>query len=206
MRNFYLTASKRGIINTPSYNNATNFYTNSTYSESNDPGVSGTKEATIRLGILKHDTTDYSTGFLPVGPNRSGDTGTQYFTFAFRRRVAANFRIIMESSSGVAGVWYAVPGTNIDNSSGLNGWVEASSQYAGVGLPGTDTGNGGNGLPGGAYVGSDVIPLNTSLSASDQYQMTLGTENMSNATGNVVLVRLALTSGQSVSSISIGDT
>ena len=191
---------------TPSYNNATNFYTNSTYSESSDPGVAGTKEATIRLGVLKHDTTNYSTGFLPVGPNRSGDTGTQYFTFAFRRRVAANFRIIMESSSGVAGVWYAVPGTNIDNSSGLNGWVEASSQYAGVGLPGTDTGNGGNGLPGGAYVGSDVIPLNTSLSASDQYQMTLGTENMSNATGNVVLVRLALTSGQSVSSISIGDT
>ena len=191
---------------TPSYNSATNFYTNSLYSESSDPGVSGTKEATIRLGILQHDVTDYSTGFLPVGPNRSGDTGTQYFTFAFRRRVAANFRIIMQSSSGVAGVWYAVPGTNIDDSSGLNGWVESTSQYAGVGLPGTDTGNGGNGFAGGAFTGSDVIPTNTSLSSSDEYQMTLGTENMSNATGNVVLVRIALTSGQSVSSISIGDT
>ena len=34
--------------------------------------------------------------------------------------------------------------------------------------------------------------------------MTLGTENMSNATGNVMLVRIALTSGQSISSLSIG--
>jgi hypothetical protein len=35
--------------------------------------------------------------------------------------------------------------------------------------------------------------------------MTLGEENMSNATGNVVLVRIALASGQSVSSISIAE-
>ena len=34
--------------------------------------------------------------------------------------------------------------------------------------------------------------------------MTLGTENMSNATNNVVLVRIALTSGQSVTALSIG--
>ena len=42
----------------------TNFYTNSTYSESSDPGVSGTKEATVRLGVIKHDVTDYSSGYL----------------------------------------------------------------------------------------------------------------------------------------------
>ena len=35
--------------------------------------------------------------------------------------------------------------------------------------------------------------------------MTLGTENMSNARNNVVLVRIALTSGQSVSALSIGE-
>ncbi len=34
--------------------------------------------------------------------------------------------------------------------------------------------------------------------------MTLGSENMSNATGNVVLIRIALASGQSVTSLSIG--
>ena len=49
----------------PTYNGSTNFYTSNLYSEGSDPGVSGTKEATIRLGVLKHDTTDYSTGFLP---------------------------------------------------------------------------------------------------------------------------------------------
>ena len=53
---------------TPSYT-ATNFYTNNVYTEASDPGVAGTQEASIRIGILKHDVTNYSTGFLPVGPN-----------------------------------------------------------------------------------------------------------------------------------------
>jgi hypothetical protein len=187
---------------TPSYNSATNFYTNSPYTESADPGVSGTKEATIRLGVLKHDVTDYSSGFLPAGPDRSGDTGTQYFTFAWRRTTTANFDINITSSSGIAGCWYAAPGTTMDDSSGLNGWIEATTQYNGVGLPGSDTGNGGNGSNGGAFTGADVIPTGSSLSGG--YTMTLGTANLSNATGNVCLVRIALTSGQSITALSIG--
>ena len=188
--------------NTPSYTNSTNFYTNSVFSEAADPGVSGTKEATVRLGVLAYNITNYSTGYLPVGPDRSGDTGTQYFTFAFRRRVVANFDIAIESSTGVSGVWYALPGSGIDASSGLNGWVECTSQYAGVGIPGTNTGAGGNGLAGGAYTGADVIPTGTSINGT--YTMTLGSENMSNSTGNVVIIRVALVSGQSVSALSIG--
>ena len=187
---------------TPTYNSATNFYTNSVYTESADPGVAGTKEATIRLGVLKYDVTDYSTGYLPAGPDRSGDTGTQYFTFAFRRTTTANFDINITSSSGIAGLWYAAPGTVLDDSSALNGWIEGTSQYAGVGNPGTDTGNGGNGLAGGAFTGADVIPTGSSLSGG--YTMTLGTANLSNATGNVCLVRIALTSGQSITALSIG--
>ena len=187
---------------TPTYNSATNFYTNSLYTESANPGVSGTKEATIRLGVLKYDVTDYSSGFLPAGPDRSGDTGTQYFTFAFRRTTTANFDVNITSSSGIAGLWYAAPGTVLDDSSGLNGWIEGTSQYAGVGNPGTDTGNGGNGLAGGAFTGADVIPTGSSLSGG--YTMTLGTANLSNATGNVCLVRIALTSGQSITALSIG--
>ena len=187
---------------TPSYTDTTNFYTNSLYSESADPGVSGTKEATIRLGVLKHDVTDYSSGYLPAGPDRSGDTGTQYFTFAFRRTTTANFDINITSSSGIAGCWYAAPGTTMDDSSGLNGWIEATTQYNGIGLPGSDTGNGGNGSNGGAFTGADVIPTGSSLSGG--YTMTLGTANLSNATGNVCLVRIALTSGQSITALSIG--
>ena len=184
----------------PSFVGSTNFYTNNTYSEASDPGVSGTKEATIRLGNIKYDVTDYSTGFLPAGPDRSGDTGTQYFTFAFRRRVVSNFDINI-TSSGIAGLWIAAPGTAIDDASTINGWLDASVVYNGSGVPGADTGNGGNGSNGCASTGGDVIASSTSLSGS--YTMTLGTENLTNATGNVALVRIALTSGQSVTSLSI---
>ena len=185
---------------TPSYNGATNFYTSNPYSESSDPGVAGTKEATVRLGVLKYDVTNYSSGYLPVGPNRSGDTGTQYFTFAFRRKVVANFDINITSSSGISGLWIAAPGTNIDSTSGLNGWLRADTAYAGSGIPGSGTG--GNGSDGCAYNNGDRILSSTSLSGG--YTMTLGSENLSNATGNVLLVRIALTSGQSITSLSIG--
>lgn len=189
--------------NTPSFNSATNFYTNDLYSENSDPGVSGTKEATIRLGVLKYDVTDYSSGFLPVGPDRSADTGTQYFTFAFRRQVVANFDINITSSSGISGLWIASPGTAIDSASGLNGWIDSSTTYGGSGVPGSDTGNGGNGSDGCAFTSGDRIATGTSLSGG--YTMTLGSENMSNATGNVVLVRIALASGESVTALSIGE-
>ena len=199
IRIFDLSAA---TADTPSFNGSTNFYTNSPYSESNDPGVSGTKEATIRLGVLKHDVTDYSSGYLPVGPNRSGDTGTQYFTFAFRRQTVANFDLNIVSTTGIAGCFIAAPGTAIDSASGLNGWLDTSVTYAGSGVPGSDTGNGGNGSNGCAFTTGDRISTGSSLNGS--FTLTLGSENMSNATGNVVLVRFALTSGQSITSVSVG--
>ena len=164
--------------------------------------VSGSQEATVRWGVLKHDTTDYSTGYLPVGPDRSSDTGTQYFTFAFRRQVVANFDISI-NSTGIAGMWIAAPGTGIDTASGLNGWLECTSQYAGAGVPGSDTGNGGNGADGCALTGADVVPTGSSINSN--YTMTLGAENMSNATNNVVLVRIAIASGKQINSLSIGE-
>jgi len=185
----------------PSYNGATNFYTNDPYTEASDPGVEGTKEATIRLGVLKYDVTDYSSGYLPVGPDRSSDTGTQYFTFAFRRTTMANFDINI-TSSGIAGLWIAAPGTAIDSASSLNGWLDASTTYGGSGVPGANTGSGGNGSNGCAFTSGDRIASSTSLSGG--YTMTLGSENGTNATGNVVLVRIALTSGQSVTALSVG--
>jgi len=187
---------------TPAISDSVNYYTNNVYSEASDPGVSGTQEATIRLGVLKHDTTDYSTGYLPVGPDRSSDTGTQYFTFAFRRTTVANFDLNITSSTGVSGVFIAAPGTGIDDASDQNGWIDGTAQYAGAGVPGADTGNGGNGSNGCALTGADVIPTGSSLSGG--FTMTLGTENMSNATNNVVLVRIALASGESVTALSVG--
>ena len=185
----------------PSFNGSTNFYTANPYTESADPGISTTREATVRIGNIKHDTTDYSSGYLPVGPdlssNRSGD---QYFTFAFRRRTTANFTISI-TSAGIGGLWIAAPGTQIDSSSGINGWLRADQAYAGSGIPGSDTGNSGNGSNGCAATSGDVIEADTALSGT--YDMTLGEENLSNATGNVALIRIALSSGQSVTALSI---
>lgn len=188
-------------INTPSYNGSTNFYSNSVYTEASDPGVAGTKEASIRIGVLKHDVTDYSSGFLPQGPNRSGDTGTQYATFAFRRTAVAGFTINLISPTGILGAFIALPGSATDNSSSLNGWLDCGIQYNGAGLPGQNLASGGNGSNGVAATGSDRILSNTNLNGS--FTMNLGTNNMTNTTGNVCLVRLALTSGQSITSFSI---
>ena len=189
---------------TPDYSTlgVSNFYTSSVYSESSDPGVSGTQEATIRLGVLKHDVTDYSTGYLPVGPDRSADTGTQYMTFAFQRRAVANFELSITSSSGISGgVFIAAPGTNIDTASGINGWLRADTVYAGSGTPGSNTANGGNGSDGCAFTSGDRILTGTSLSSS--YTLTLGDQNMSDADNNVVLVRIGLAAGESVTALSV---
>ena len=186
--------------NTPGFTTTTNYYTNNAYSESADPGISTSTEAVLRLGTIKHDETDYSSGYLPVGPDLSSRSGTQYFTFAFRRTNVASFDINI-TSAGITGLFIAAPGTNIDATSGLNGWLRADTVYAGAGTPGSGTG--GNGSDGCAFTSGDRIQASTALSGG--YTMTLGEENMSNAQDNVVLVRIALASGQSVTALSIGE-
>ena len=99
-------------------------------------------------------------------------------------------------------MWIAAPGTAIDNTSGLNGWLRCDS-VAPPGIPGSNIGAGGNGSDGCAKTSGDTISPNTALSGSKT--MTLGSENMSNATGNVVLVRIALSSGQSITNLSVGE-
>lgn len=190
---------KSNTIQTPTYASATNFYTSTVYSESADPGVAGTKEATIRLGVLQYNVQDYSSGYLPVGPNRSADTGMQYMTFAFQRRVVASFSINIIAPAGVANVWIAAPGTAIDSTSGYNGWLHCGTTYAGAGIPGSLVG--GNGSDGTANGTGDRITSNVALSGT--FKMTLGQENLSNATNNVCLVRIALISGQTVTTLGI---
>lgn len=185
----------------PAINSATNYYTTNVYTEAADPGVTGTQEATIRLGVLEHNVEDYSTGFLPVGPNRTADIGIQYFTFAFRRTAVSNFTINITSTTGISGLWIAAPGTTIDNTSTINGWLDCGIQFNGAGVPGADIGAGGNGSNGCAVTGADVVANNTPLSGG--YTMTLSTESLTNATGNVALVRIALNTNQSITGLSI---
>jgi PKD repeat protein len=194
---------------TPAFSPSTNFYTSDAWSGAET--VAGTDEAVVRWGSAKHFTTDLSTGYLPVGPDlNTGRSGTQYFTFAFQRQAAANFDIALTAPAGVAGVWIALPGSTIDTTvlgvgptSTINGWIDCTIQYNGAGVPGADTGAGGNGSNGCALTGADIIPTGTAIS-NVSYTQTFGEQNMSNSTGNNVLVRIALSSGQSITAVSIG--
>ena len=198
VRSTYFLAN---TTHTPAYARLTNFMTSpNVYTETADPGVAGTKEATIRIGVLKWSANNYSTGYLPVGPNRSGDGASyQYFTMGFQRTGISNFNLNIVAPAGIAGLWVAAPGTNIDNTSGLNGWLTATTSYAGSGVPGSNTGAGGNGSDG---CGSgSLISANVALNGT--FAMTLGTVSLSSATNNVALVRIALASGQTVSTLAV---
>ena len=178
-----------------------NYYTDSAWSGA--VTVAGTNEAISRFGTIKHFTTDLSSGYLPVGPdlNTGRDGGeAQYYTFAFRRTTMANFNLTM--SGKVSGMFIAAPGTAIDSASGLNGWLDCSSTYGGSGVPGSNTGAGGNGSNGCAFNSGDRVVDNTTYSGQE-FTFTLGTENATNATGNVILVRIKLNSGDSVTALAI---
>jgi hypothetical protein len=202
--------------NTPAFNGATNYYTGNVWTGVQT--IAGTQEAVDRYGVLRHYVTDLSTGYLPAGPDlATGRSGLQYFTFAFRRATMANFDIRLTTTTGIAGLFIAAPGTTIDTggfssptpgfpgpTSTLNGWLSCSLQYKGSGVPGADTGSGGNGSNGVALTGADVVPLNSAI-ANVGYTMTLGSQNSSNSTGNNILVRIALNTNQTITALSIGD-
>jgi hypothetical protein len=173
--------------------------------------VAGTNEAISRFGTISHFTTDLSSGYLPAGPDlATGRNGgeAQYYTFAFRRTAMSNFTVTL--SGKISGFFIAAPGTDIDSTSGLNGWLKASATsaadntavYAGAGTPGSNTGAGGNGSDGCAFTSGDKIVIGTTYS-NQSFTLTLGDQDSSNATGNNVLVRIKLVSGDSVTALSI---
>ena len=188
---------------TPSLHDSSNanYYTDHAWSGA--VTVAGTNEAISRFGTIKHFTTDLSSGYLPVGPDlETGRDGgeAQYYTFAFRRTTMANFNLTM--SGKVSGMFIAAPGTAIDSASSLNGWLDCSTTYGGSGVPGANTGSGGNGSNGCAFNSGDRVVDGTTYS-SQEFTFTLGTENATNATGNNILVRIKLESGDSITALAI---
>lgn len=179
-----------GSTDTPSYSaSATAFNSQSSTLE--------TYDATIVAAILKHDITNYSTGYLPIGPDLSaGRGGSQYFTFKFVRTSVSKFDFRWTGT--IAGLWVALPGSGIDTSSTLNGWLDASTAYAGAGQPGAGTG--GNGSNGCALGGT--APLN-SAQTNKSVTITFGTVSSSSTATNEIYVRIKLTSGQSVTAFSL---
>lgn len=187
------------IINPGSGNTPT--YTGSEAAFNSQSSTLQTYDATVvgssTQGVLKHDQTNYSTGYLPVGPDlSSGRTGTQYFTFKFVRTDVSKFDITY--AGNVAGMWVALPGSVIDSSSSANGWINMAVAYAGAGYPGVNSP--GNGSDGCALGG--VVSLNTTVALTSK-TCTFGTVSSSSTVTNEIYVRVALTSGQSVTGLSL---
>ena len=144
--------------------------------------------------VLKHDATDYSTGFLPQGPDLSGQAADQYFTFAFARGAVSKFNINITGT--IRGLWVAVP-AGIGTNNGQNGWLSMDQPYAGSGIPGTGTGgNGSNGCSIGGVVtlGSNVTQSRT---------CTFGTLSTSNTATSEVYIRIKLQAGDVVTALSL---
>jgi hypothetical protein len=144
---------------------------------------------------LRWDNNNYSTGYLPVGPNLSGRSGSnpQYFTFKFVRTSTSQFSITFTpagSTTGIAGMWIAMPGYGSIsgyNSGNVNGWLTMtldSTQSGGGSTKGVLTVNGTN--------------TQTTLDAS------FGTASSTNATNNEIWVRIKLSPGQALSALYLG--
>ena len=156
-------------------------------------------DATVVANILKHDQTNYSTGYLPAGPDlSSGRSGTQYFTFKVVRTSVSKFDVGW--SGNIAGLWVALPGSVIDSTSTANGWLDMTVSYAGAGVPGANVAAGGNGSNGSALGGP--APINT-IQTNKFVTATFGTVSSSSTAMNEIYIRIGLTSGQSVTALSL---
>ena len=153
-------------------------------------GSIATYEATVRGGVLRHDTTNYSSGYLPVGPNYSGGrTGAQYYQVLLEQQYISSFNIVVTGSYG--GCWVCMP----DNSgwttglSNTNGWADMFTAYGGSGVP-------RNAAPGCA--------VGTVMSGSSgTFTCTFGTETSSNASSPYrILIRWRLDAGDSITAMS----
>jgi len=150
-------------------------------------------EAAVRGGVLRHDQTDYSSGYLPVGPDySSGRGGAQYYQVQLITPNVSTFNI--SYTGNIAGCWVCMP----DNStwttalSDTNGWADMFNEYIGSGVP-------RNIDPGCAYGG--VMDDN-----GGTFTCTFGTESSSNDTNNRILIRWRLNSGDSITAMSFTST
>ena len=183
-----------GTGNTPAYTGSeAAFNSQSSTLQTYDATVVGSGSS----GVLKHDQTNYASGYLPTGPNLSaGRSGTQYFTIKFVRTAVSKFDI--KYTGTIAGMWVALPGSVIDSSSSANGWINMAVAYGGAGYPGVNSP--GNGSDGCAVGGT--VSLNTSVTNSSK-TCTFGTVSSSSTATNEIYVRIALTSGQSVTALTL---
>jgi len=158
-------------------------------------------EAVVVGGDLKHDQTNYSTGYLPVGPDYStGRSGSQYFQLEIIQSQISEFRISINGT--YSGCWVCMPDNSVwrtgdggDKSIGLtatNGWANMFQSYRGSGVP-DDTGNGC------AFAGNMT-------GSSGTFTCVFGTESTSNDSNNRILIRFKLNSGNQINTLSFSNT
>ena len=150
-------------------------------------------EAAVRGGVLRHDQTDYSSGYLPVGPDYSGSrSGTQYFQIELIRSNVSEFSI--SYTGACAGCFVCMPDNSSWNTSlsGTNGWADMFQAYRGSGIPTSSE-------PGCAS--GSVMDNN-----GGTFTCVFGTESSSNDSNNRILIRWKLTSGQSITAMSFSGT
>lgn len=167
-----------------------------TWDSNQDLTASGyAHEAAVVGGIMTSDQTDYTSGYWPDSNaiDYSGKDAAQYFTFYFAKSAVSTFSISITGS--YSGLYIGLPGVSDSNSVSPNAtggaWYNAYSLYDGSGNPG--------GVGNGAGCGNGAVASGSSGSVA----ITLGTESTTNATNNVVLVRVKLGSSDSISAISV---
>ena len=155
-----------------------------TFNSSATPAV---YEAIVRGGTLRHDVTNYTSGYLPVGLNlSSGRSGTQYFQILITRAAVSQMDIVVSGS--YAGCFVCLPenSTWTTGLSNTNGWADMFDAYSGAGNPN----NADNGCAFGTVMSG----------SSGTFTCVFGEESSSNG-NNKILVRFKLTSGQSISTV-----
>ena len=153
-------------------------------------------DATVVGAVLKNDTNNYGANYVPIGRNLNAQAANQYFTFRFQRTAVSKFDVL--SSGTIAGLWVALPGSQLDSTSSLNGWLDMSLAYNGSGIPGANSpGNGSNGCSTGGTAVLNSAQTNKSVTA------TFGTVSSSSTANNYIYVRVKLAAGQTVTVLQI---
>jgi hypothetical protein len=151
--------------------------------------------AGVVAGVLTCNKTNYSTGYLPVGPDYSGHDNAQYATFSFQRSSVSAF--IINVTGSYTHCWIALPGVSDNSSISPNAksgvWWDTAVAYNGVGVPG-DASNPNAGC---AFNAGSLMS-----GAGGAFTMTFGTQSSTNATGSTILVRFKLATGQAVTALS----
>jgi hypothetical protein len=139
------------------------------------------------VNSLKHDRTNYSTGYLPAGPNLSvrSATNSQYFTFRFIRSGVSKFSITYTTDTGVAAIFCAMPGAGGTVSS-LNQWLDLRID---------------NSLANGCALGGNMNP---SATGTRTYNCSFGILNSTNADNNEIWVRIKLNPSQRITRLTLG--